>query len=110
MPRFSDISVIGWESDVPVDTVNITFIWDGVFNDADAITKYFISVTYPLISSDGTNIVCPGTCFPDEMCMCSGSLAKTGVNVNIKAANCEEQWGPQIVITIKSMWLRYNLC
>lgn len=103
MPKLSDISVTGWESDAPVDIVNITFIWDDDFNADNAITKYFISVTSPIDSSATTNIACPGTCYPGEICICSGSLARTGVYMNISAVNCEDQRGPHIIVTIKSM-------
>lgn len=103
MPTLSDISVTGWESDAPVDFVNITFIWNYDFNTTNPITEYIISVTGPLISGDRTNISCPRTCSPDEMCMCSGSLARTGVKVNITAVNCGDRQGPYIVVTIKSM-------
>ena len=102
MPTLSDISVTGWESDAPVDIVNITFIWDDDFNANNPITLYFISVTGPLISGARTNITCPPRCSPDKMCVCSGSLTRTGVNINISAGNCEDQQGPHIVITIKS--------
>ena len=77
MPTLADISVTGWESDVPVD------------DDFNAITKYFISVTNPLISCARTIIARPCTCSPDEMCTCSGLLVRTGVIVTTTAVNCE---------------------
>ena len=83
-----------------MDIVNITFKSDDLFNFAHGVIMYYISIT-SLPGDDHSNITCP-SCHPNELCVCTGTLARSGVNVTISAVNCKDQEGLPLVIKIKS--------
>ena len=88
-----------------MDKVNITFDSDNLFNFAHGVIMYYISAT-SLPGDDYSNITCPSSCHPNELCVCTGSLARSGVNMTISAVNCKDQEGPPLVIKIKSILIK----
>ena len=94
-----DISVIGWESTTPIDDVNIIITPDEHFSSIHHVSMYNISVT--MLPGD-SNISCPTLCNPYVTCICSGVLARSGVNISISAVSCKDQEGPPLLVSIKS--------
>ena len=94
-----NISVIGWKSSTLMDDVNITITPDEHFSAIHHVSMYNISVT--MLPRD-SNITCPMLCNPYDTCICSGVLARSGVNVSISAVSCEDQEGPPLLVRIKS--------
>ena len=88
-----------------MDKVNITFDSDNLFNFAHGVIMYYMSAT-SLPGDDYSNITCPSSCHPNELCVCTGALARSGVNVAISAVNCKDQEGPPLVIKIKSILIK----
>ena len=98
-----NVSVIGWESSTLRDDVNVTFTPDDLFSSVHYVSMYNISVI--MLSGDNdSNVTCPTSCYPNDTCVCTGVLARSGVNVSITAINCEDQEGPPFLFSIKSKW------
>ena len=94
-PILSNVSVTGWESTSLVDIVNITIKLNTRFSFDNSVNLYYVSAT-SLSGDDHSNITCPSSCCPNELCVCTESLARSGVNVTISAVNCKDQEGPPL--------------
>ena len=101
-PILSNVSVTGWESTSLVDIVNITIKLNTQFSFDNSVNLYYVLAS-SLSCDDCSNITCPFSCRPNELCVCTGALTRSGVNVTISAVNCKDQEGPPLVIKIKSI-------
>ena len=101
-PILSNVSVTGWESNSFMDTVNITIKLNTQFGFDNSVNLYYYFSATSLSGDNRSNITCPSSCRPNELCVCTGALARSGVNVTISAVNCKDQESPPLVIKIKS--------
>ena len=101
-PILSNVSVTGWESTSLVDIVNITIKLNTQFGFDNSVNLYYYVSATSLSGDNRSNITCPSSCRPNELCVCTGALARSGVNVTISAVNCKDQESPPLIIKIKS--------
>ena len=101
-PILSNVSVTGWESTSLVDIVNITIKLNTQFGFDNSVNLYHYVSATSLSGDNHSNITCLSSCRPNELCVCTGALARSGVNVTISAVNCKDQESLPLVIKIKS--------
>ena len=78
----------------PDSNVNITLVWDTIFNSRFVIEFYIATI------SDTAS--CPMSCPSDRPCVCvnTGQLPMEGVNITISAVNCNNLEGSNTTITV----------